>query len=254
MRLATLWATLLTASVAMLHTANAAQPEPARSLVPTSQPISPAAEANLAEFERRLAAVDMKMAAVTDLRANFEQRKKTAMLKKPLISRGSLFCKGELVLWKTTSPRRTDMLVASDKVTIYYPADQLAEVYALGSRFQDATGGPLPRLSKLRESFELTELDAAVMAKDLAANDSTDRVALTLTPKSDELKKHVASIRVLIDVTVPCADRVVIVDPDGEETELRFTAVKTNTGLKDTELDLNLPAGTKISTPVEPAK
>ena len=86
------------------------------------------------------------------------------------------------------------------------------------------------------------------------AQDLTGKIALKLTPKSDDLKKHIASVKVLLDENVPCADRIVIVDPEGDETELRFTVVKINTGMNDAELDLKLPERTKISAPTGSAK
>ena len=146
------------------------------------------------------------------------------------------------------------MLVADGKVTVYYPQDKLAEVYPMGPGFQGAAAGPLPRLSGLKESFELTEIDAAKMMTGAEAGGVTGRVAVCLTPRSDELKKHVASVRVLIDESVPCAERIVMVDPDGDETELRFTTVRINSGVKDSELGLNLPDGTRVSSPAAGGK
>ncbi len=204
------------------------------------------------EFTERLAALDARMAQFTDLRADFEQTKQTAMLKKPLVSRGTLVCKGEAVLWRTVSPRKSDMLVKDAKVTVYYPQDKLAEEYPMGSRFRDAAGGPLPRLSKLKENFDF----AAIDAKELGPQASTEgrRIAVKLTPKTDDLKKHVASVKVLIDERVPCAERIIITDPEGEQTQIRFTAVRINTGVKDSELDLNMPEDTKVSTPTQSPK
>jgi len=217
---------------------------------PAAQPPSDAVLA----FEKRLAAVDAKMSTVADLQADFEQLKKTAMLKKPMISQGSLLCKGEKVLWRTTHPRKSDMLVSDGKVTIYHPQDELAEVYPMGSGFKDAAGGPLPKLSKLRENFEFTEIDVQQMVIGTGARDMKGRIAMKLTPKTEELKRHVASVRVLIDESIPCADRIVIVDPEGDETELRFTAVRINVGLKDADLELKLPENTKISTMIGTSK
>ncbi|MBC7772603.1 MAG: outer membrane lipoprotein carrier protein LolA [Pyrinomonadaceae bacterium] len=207
-----------------------------------------------AAFDKRLAAVDEKMAAVTDLRADFEQKKKTALLKKPIVSKGSLLCKGETVLWRTTGPRKSDMLVAGGEVTVYYPDDHLAEVYSMGPEFRDASGGPLPRLSKLRESFEFAAMEVKDMVGGGEKVDVSTRIAIRLTPKTEELKKHVGSVRVLIDERVPCAERIVIVDPEGDETELLFTGVKINSGMKDAELELKLPEKTKISRPAGTGK
>ncbi len=213
--------------------------------------------ADLSAFEKRVAAMDAKMSVITDLTADFEQKKKTALLKKPLVSRGTLVCKGETVLWRTASPRKSEMLVCGGgdgKITVYYPDDSLAEVYPMGSQFRDAAGGPLPRLSKLKETFDIAEMEAKQVSPGMETREFAGRIALRLTPKSEELKKHVASVRVLIDDSVPCAERIVIVDPEGDETELRFSAVKVNTGKKDADVELKLPEGTKVSTPTESKK
>lgn len=201
-----------------------------------------------AAFEKKLQELDAKMAKVVDLRASFEQRKKTALLKKPIVSSGTLSCKGESVLWRTLKPRESQLLVTPDKVTVHYPADKLAEVYPVGARFRDAAGGPLPRLPKLREKFELREMTQEEI-KTLGVENTADRLCVVLTPKGDDLKKYVAMVRVVIDASVPCADRVVVSDPEGDETEIRFSSVAINVGMKDGELELKLPEGTTISSP-----
>jgi hypothetical protein len=217
--------------------------------------VAPPVADTKAAFEKQLADVDVKMGAVVDLRATFEQRKTTALLKKPLVSKGTLVCKGESVLWKTTSPRESSMLVGPEKVTVYYPADKLAEEYLVGARFRDAAGGPLPRLSKLKERFEIAELsEAGLKAMGISSDEMKGRLGITLTPKDEQLRKHVASVRVILDTSVPCADRVVIVDPEGDETEIRFSEARINTGVKDSDLELALPQGTKVSKPLEGGK
>jgi len=210
-------------------------------------PVAPSGGPTVLE---RLERVDAKMAAVRDIRADFEQRKKTAMLKKPLVSKGRLLSKGETVLWDTREPRRMSLLVTASEVRMFYPDDKLVEIYPLDARFKGAAGGPLPRLGTLRERFELAELDV----KEFDVTGPTDGLlGLRLTPKSDELRRHIASVRVLIDERVPCATRVVITDPDGEQTEIRFSSVKINTGVADAELKLDLPEGVKVSRPIPDA-
>lgn len=247
---------LLLCVSALLQTGTPEQPtQPGPAAAPaarheTPPESSPPTEVKKSTFEQRLDSVDGKMVLVKDLRATFEQRKKTALLKKPLVSRGTLICKGESVLWNTTSPRTSAMLVEPTKVTVYYPKDKLAEVYDVGARFRDAAGGPLPRLSKLKERFEITELsESDVKSLGIEASDMKNRVGVKLTPKGDDLRKYVASVRVILDTTIPCADRVIIADPDGDETEIRFTGVRINSGVTDADLELKLPEGTKVSTP-----
>jgi len=202
------------------------------------------------DFMPRLERVDAAMATVRDIRADFEQRKQTVMLKKPLVSKGHLLGKADTVLWETREPRPMSMLVTNDDISMYYPADKLVEVYRLDARFREAAGGPLPRLGPLKERFELAEVDP----RDVGVVGATDGLlALGLTPKSDELRRHIKSVHVLIDERVPCATRVIITDPDGEQTEIRFSNVRINTGVADADLKLHLPNGVRTSRPIPDA-
>jgi outer membrane lipoprotein-sorting protein len=42
-----------------------------------------------------------------------------------------------------------------------------------------------------------------------------------------------------------------IVDPDGEQTVIRFANVQTDTGITDAMLELNAPTGTRVVRPLE---
>ncbi|MCX5691418.1 MAG: outer membrane lipoprotein carrier protein LolA [Planctomycetota bacterium] len=235
----------------------AAQPfqqPPAATAPQTVPPAPPAAAPAIDSFEQRLASIDTRIALITDMRADFEQTRKTALLKKPLISRGTLVCKNDRILWHTTHPRESTMLVAGENVTVHYPADKLAEIYPMGARFKDAVGGPLPRLAKLRETFELSELSPDKVVPGTDIGDTTTRLAIKLTPRTAALRQYIDSVRVLIDTKVPCADRIVIVDPDGEETQLYCFNLRINTGVKDSELELKLPPETKINRPAGDSK
>lgn len=232
----------------------ATQPPPPAAAVPATPPTTPAPAPSPTTFEERLAAIDARIATITDMRADFEQTRKTALLKKPLVSRGTLICKNDSVLWHTTQPRESTMLVAGENVTVYYPADKLAEIYPMGARFKDAVGGPLPRLSKLRETFELSELAPDQVVPGAQIGDPATRLAIKLTPRTAALRQYIDSVRVLIDTKVPCADRIVIVDPDGEETQLYCFNLRINTNVKDTELELKLPSDTKVNRPAGDSK
>src|SRR6185295_18779565 len=95
-----------------------------------------------------------------------------------------------------------------------------------------------------------------------------------LLPKSDELKKHVREVRVLLDE--PPANettgsgkaekngadnrdkhaygvvrQVEVTDADGDRTVVVFKEIRTNTGLKDHDLELTVPEGTRTSHPLE---
>ena len=221
---------------------------------PAVVPAKPAIESNAeppaderAAFERRLEAVDEAMSKVTDLRAKFEQRKHTPLLKKPLVSKGTVVTKGERVRWDTAEPRESTLLVGDGKVRLFYPADKLVEEYPAGEGFKDLAGGPLPRLAVLKQRFEITPMTP----KELGVADAPSRLlALRLTPRTEELRNHVASVQVLIDEATPAAIKVVIVDPEGETTEILFSDVKPNVGVSDADVALKLPDGVRISRPL----
>lgn len=235
-----------------------------------STPSTPAAPAPSADnatkatvadeaFSKRLEAVDAAMAKVVDLRADFEQRRHTLLLKKPLVSKGTVLTKGGgsgagvggRVRWDTTEPRASSMVIGDGEIRMYYPADKLVEVYPVGEGFKDLAGAPLPRLSVLKERFEV----AAIGAKEMGvASVASNEVAVLLTPRSAELRKHVASVKVLIDESRPAATKVVMTDPEGEETEILFTNIRLNAGVKDDEVVLKLPEGVRVSRPLGDGK
>ena len=202
-------------------------------------------------FARRLEVVDAAIAKVLDLRADFEQRRHTPLLKKPIISSGVVMSKDDRVRWDTVAPRASSIVMAAGEIRMYYPADKLLEVYPVGEGFKDLAGAPLPRLSVLKRRFDI----APLTPKDLGVNDEDPRLlAVLLTPKLDELRKHVASVKLLIDESRPAATKVVMTDPEGEETEISFTNVRLNAGVNADELDLKLPEGVRISRPLGEGK
>jgi outer membrane lipoprotein-sorting protein len=205
------------------------------------------AAAEDARFAARLAKVDAAMAAVADLRAEFEQRRHTPLLKKPLVSKGTVATKGPRVRWDTTSPRASVLLVGDGLVRLFYPADNLVEEYPAGEGFQDLAGAPLPRLSVLKERFDITQIATSELAP---GDESADHLAIELKPKSESLRSHVTSVRVLIDESQPAAIRVVMTDAEGERTEIEFTNVKLNQGVKAEDLELKLPEGVRVSRPL----
>lgn len=200
---------------------------------------------------KRLEAVDTAMAKVVDLRADFEQRRHTPLLKKPLVSKGEVLTKGERVRWDTATPRASSLVIGGGEIRMYYPADKLVEIYPVGEGFKDLAGAPLPRLSVLRERFDMSPLPS----KEIGADESeTKFMALRLTPKNADLRKHVTTVKVLLDTARGVATKVVMTDPEGEETEILFSNIRLNSGVKDDEVSLKLPDEVRVSRPLGDGK
>ncbi|MFN0010125.1 MAG: LolA family protein [Phycisphaerales bacterium] len=280
-RTATMWVVCLgSASVASMAVApSKTQPRPAPAAIRPAQDVmpDPAATASDRAFEERLAALDTAMGRVADFRANFEQRKYTPLLKKPLESRGILTSRGRLVRWETTQPRHLIVVIepapeaqprgaagedapntpatpfqptraaAPGEIRVYYPAEGLCEVYPIDGALSDLAGAPLPRLADLRTRFSLMPIPASELGGPVG---NPAFIGLLLLPATDQVRTHLESIKVLIDETIPAATKVVVSDGDGERTEIVLTAIRTNTGLTEADVRLSLPTDVRLSRPL----
>jgi len=204
-------------------------------------------KAEPSEFEKKLEALDERGGKVRTLRGSFVQKKHTLLLKKPLESRGTVVIKGERTKWETTEPQRSVMTIDGKGLRIYYPDQKLVEVYKLGEDVREFSGSPLPRLAGLRASFDVTELKASEAG---GTDDDKSVLAFELRPKGEELRKHLARVRVLVDTEIPATRRLEIEDVDGERTEISFKDVKVNAGVEDADLELGAPAGTREVYPL----
>ena len=198
-------------------------------------------------LSERLEAVDAAMAKVIDLRANFEQRRHTPLLKKPLISKGTVLTKGNQVRWDTEVPRPSSLLIDDESIRMYYPADKLLEIYPVGEGFKDLGGAPLPRLADLRTRYDISRISPTELG---ASADDPNLIALLLTPTNESLKQHVASVKVLLDESQTAATRVIMTDSEGDQTELIFSNIRLNAGVRDDEVHFKVPPGVRESRPL----
>jgi len=250
MSLASARARVLAVAFAVSATALHAQDKPATAPQPaTPQPSAPLPAQPATprtDFDKKLDDLDAKVAAIADLTADFEQEKRTPLLKKPLTSSGTVKVKGTQTRWDTQKPRPIVMTIDATELKLYYPEQKTLEVYPVAGGMAELAASPLPRSKVVREHFTVTEEPATVI--DRGAKDG--ELGLKLLPLKETLKDHVSQVRVLIDGSTGIARLVEITDADGEVTVMRFTNVKTGTGLKDEQLQLHVPAGTTVSRPL----
>lgn len=213
----------------------------------TNQDAAPKAETPATDFDKKLEALDTKVAQITDLTADFEQEKRTPLLKKPLVSSGTVKVKGAATRWDTLKPRATTMTIDAAELRIYYPEQKTVEVYPVAHGMGELAASPLPRNKTVREHFTISE----VPAKDIDPKAADTELGLKLVPIKDSLKEHVSQVRVLINGDTGVGRMVEVTDADGEVTVMRFTNVRTNTGLKDDDVALKVPSGTTESRPLQ---
>ncbi len=196
---------------------------------------------------RRMLAVDARGAKISDLTAKFEQEKFTALLKKPLVSSGVVRVRGSAMLWETSRPEPTVLRVDEREVRLYYPKQKVIEVYGIEQKLASLAASPLPRLDVLKEHFTFEELPVAEVEKNA---DASKFLALRMKPTEAALQEHVDEVRVLLDIAGGYIVRLEIVDSDGDRSVIRFSDVKTNTGLRDSDVEIHAPADVKVTRPL----
>jgi len=216
-----------------------------RAAAPASAPANP-------DFEKKLADIDTRAGKIQDFTARFEQQKFTALLRKPLLSSGTIRVVGALVRWDTEKPEPSVLYSDGKELKMYYPKQKLLEVYPIDRRMADLVASPIPRLAILKEKFSFEPLpleEATKDAPDLV--EKPEMVAVRLRPTDAFLKEHVREVRVLLDGRSARMLCVTTVDADGDRTVMRFRDVRENAGVKPADVQLVVPADVKVSRPLE---
>jgi outer membrane lipoprotein-sorting protein len=213
----------------------------ARADAPTSRPtnVDPATW-------QRMVGINDRGATITDLAADFEQQKFTAMLKKPLLSSGTVFVRGSAMLWDTKKPEPTALQITDREVRIYYPREKTIEVYQIEQKLGELAASPLPRLAVLQQHFSFEPIPVV----DMGEKDAAKFFAVKMKPIDAELRTHVQQVRVLLEVERGLIVRFEMLDADGDRTLITFSNVKTNIGLKDEQLKIAAPADVKVTRPL----
>ena len=187
--------------------------------------------------------LDERTAQIEDLTAHFTREKHSILLRKPLVSKGSVWVLGDKVKWETKEPRASLMLVSNRSARLYDPESNRVEIYPISAGLAAIIGTPLPRFARLKESFLIERVQP---------DNESEHIVLKLSPLDEELAKHIASITVWIDTKIPAATTLEMVDAEGDRTTITFSRIKLNQDLKDTDFELELPDDAMIEYPMGP--
>jgi outer membrane lipoprotein-sorting protein len=192
--------------------------------------------------------IDAQGAKVADLKADFTQEKFTALLKKPLISSGVIAIKGPAVLWKTTQPAPTIMRIDEKEARLFFPEQKVLEVYAVDQQMGALAASPFPRLGIIKRYFNFER----IAAKDLSPDaDESKFLALRMRPTDAELAKHLDQVCVILEISTGLVLKAQTIDADGDRMVMSFSNIKVNSGLKDRDVELEVPPGVKVTHPLE---
>jgi outer membrane lipoprotein-sorting protein len=212
-------------------------------LQPTTLPaIAPPAEVD-PKLWASLVEANQKSESILRVSADFEQSKFTPLLKKPLISKGTIHASRTEMLWVTKSPSHTLMSIDAQSARIYYPGDKLLEEFPVAGQLGALGASPMPRLETLSQHFQFTT--------DPRGKTDESLLAVMLTPIDAALKEFVSEIHVTIDRSTGLAGQVEIVDRDGDRTVIRFLNAKINPAMDDSQLRIQPPPDVKIVRPMQ---
>ena len=198
-------------------------------------------------LKKQLEAIDARAGKIKDFTADFRQEKFTSLLKKPLVSSGTVRVSGTVIRWDTQKPEPAVLYSDGREVRMYYPDQTLLEIYTIGQRLGALASSPLPRLATLRKHFTLARSDG----KSFQPPKDRQVLPLRLVPIDESLREHVQQIDVLLDVEAAHILELEMVDADGDRTHVNFSAVRLDTGIKPRDLELTVPEDTTVSRPLD---
>lgn len=205
------------------------------------------------EVEQTVAKVSEAYRGYADVEMPFRQQKFVTILKEPVESSGVAKWKPNRLLFRTTLPEESEVLITDREILIWIPATEQIEKYD-------------------RAAFKMMEtLDLGLghNVKDMVAHyevgfdpdrkgrrGDPERTILHLKPTDKQIAKYIRELWMWVRTRDSLIFRVEYVDSSGDRTVTDFDVdfLKANQGLTDETIRLSAPAGTKVVEPLKPGK
>jgi outer membrane lipoprotein-sorting protein len=180
-----------------------------------------------------------RLQAMHSLHMVFTQEKHLRLLRRPLLSQGELWLKGDTlryVLKNTTGDVELELRLDAQTVKTYYPLAQTLEVIDL--RTTQAPLASIPFLGR----------DPTVLDKEYASELSVvaARYTLRLSPRNPDAP--LAEMRLLLQDFLP--QEFLQVEKNGNRTLMRISTFTPNLEVSDAQLELRIPSGIKVTYPL----
>jgi len=184
------------------------------------------------EVVKRLREVQEK---TKDFSADLHQEKKLSLMKEKIVSRGRIrFKKPDKVSIEFFHPESSQMVFDGKTVLLYYKEEKLAERYSL-------------RSNPMAERYLLFSKDPfqEKLAEWRILEDRESFLVMEIIPKVKD------PLFVKTRLRVSKKDWMVIgmemIEKNGDTTSIRYSNMKVNTGLTDSDFEIHLPKDVKIT-------
>jgi outer membrane lipoprotein carrier protein len=195
-------------------------------------PIKGATPMGADEVVKRLREVQEK---TKDFSADLHQEKKLSLMKEKIVSRGRIrFKKPDKVSIEFFHPESSQMVFDGKTVLLYYKEEKLAERYSL-------------RSNPMAERYLLFSKDPfqEKLAEWRILEDRESFLVMEIIPKVKD------PLFVKTRLRVSKKDWMVIgmemIEKNGDTTSIRYSNMKVNTGLTDSDFEIHLPKDVKIT-------
>jgi outer membrane lipoprotein carrier protein len=202
------------------------------SLLLISLPVKGAAPMSADEVARRLKEIQGK---TTDFSADLYQEKKVSLLKEKIVSKGKIrFKKPDKVSIEFFHPESSEMVFDGKTALLYYKEEKVAERYSFRSN-------PMAEryLLFLKDPFQEKLAEWKIL------EERESFLVMEIIPKVK------APLFVKTRLRVSKKDWMVIgmdmVEKNGDTTSIRYSNMKMNTGLTDSDFEIHLPKDVKIT-------
>jgi outer membrane lipoprotein-sorting protein len=181
-----------------------------------------------------------RLRGMRSLHMVFTQEKRLRLLRQALVAQGELWLKGETLLYVLTNTAgEKELVVRLDKQTVktYYPLLNTLEVIDL-----QATG-------TLPQSLSFWQADPEALAKDYTIDlfQTAGLHTLRLVPK--DARVALQEMRLVLRDFQP--QELVQVEKSGTHIRMHITTFTINPEISAAQLDLHVPAGTKVTHPLQ---
>jgi outer membrane lipoprotein-sorting protein len=181
-----------------------------------------------------------RLRSMRSLHMVFTQEKHLRLLRQALVAQGELWLKGETLLYVLTNTAgEKELTVRLDKQTVrtHYPLLNTLEVIDLQTT------------SALPQSLSFWRADPEALARDYEVDlfQATGLYTLRLIPK--DAKVPLQELRLVLRDFQP--QELVQVEKNGTHIRMHITTFTMNPEISEAQLDLHIPAGTKVTHPLK---
>jgi outer membrane lipoprotein-sorting protein len=180
-----------------------------------------------------------RLQAMRSVHLIFTQEKHLQLLRRPLLSQGELWLKGDTlryVLKNTIGDIELELRLDAQTVKTYYPLTQTLEIIDLHT-----TQAPLSTMPFLGQNPTALEKEYESELSVVA-----ERYTLRLTPRHPDAP--LAEMRLILQDFLP--QECLQVEKNGNRTLMRISTFTPNPEVSDAQLELRIPPGTKVTYPL----